>query len=71
VSVAELEKLLQDRECSMQIHLGAGGTSWVVFLYAPDDPQCWFVGEADVLAMAIADAVKQWDDSPGVETEVH
>jgi len=71
MSVAELEKILQDRDLSLQIHIGAGGTTWVVFLYAPDDPNCWFVGEHDNLASAIADAVKQWDDSPGVETDVH
>lgn len=59
-TLAELSIALEERELSLSIH-NASATSWVVWLFPPDDPEQMIVSADDDLPNAIRRALAEWD----------
>ena len=63
--LGSLQAILDDCDLSMQVHSGAHGHSYVVWLYAPEDPETLTIGEGESLSAAFAAAIEEWDDEDG------
>jgi hypothetical protein len=66
-TIHDVSYALDERGLSAKI-FNAGETSWVVWLYAADDPELGvFIGESDDLRVAFERAIANWDNAPILE----
>jgi hypothetical protein len=63
--ISQLGEWLAARELSLQVHYST--LHWTIWLYAPDDPACYFIALNSDLEDAIRDVQSQWNKSIGVE----